>query len=345
MIRRARTIFRSLLLVAASLGAADCVQAEDFYKGKQISFVVSADAGNSYDTFARLIARNLPRFIPGEPSIVVQNMAGAGGMRATNWLYNVAPKDGLTIGMINNTLAFDPLYGNKQAQFDAVKFNWLGTPSQENALLVVWHTVPVFTLEDAKKRELILSASGNGSTPAFFARVLSSLFDFKVKIIPGYKSQTEGFLAMERGENDGNASPFWSALAAEFPHWIEEKKIRALVYYGKTRNPEIPAPYVLDLLTDPEKRAIMEIAQSGLAMGRPTLAPPGVDPAKVAILRKGMSEMFKDPAYLAECKQAALNCSTPSSGEQMLDFVKEIYASPKPAVEKITAIYMQGQGQ
>lgn len=339
----ATRFFGLMLAGGIALSSALAARAEDFYAHKQMILVVSADAGNSYDTFARLIARHLPHFVPGEPNIVVQNMAGAGGLRATNWLYNVAPKDGLTIGLINNTLAFDPLYGNKAAQFDAIKFNWLGTPSQENALLVVWHQVPVYKLEDARTRELILSATGAGSTPAFFARVLASLFDLKVKIIPGYKSQTEGFMAMERGENDGNASPFWSALQAEFPHWITEKKIRPLVYYGKARNPDIPAPHALDLLTDPEKKAIMEIAQSGLAMGRPLLAPPGVDPAKVAVLRKAMSDMFKDPTYLAECKQAALNCSTPSSGEQITEFVKSIYASPKPAIDKITAIYMQGQ--
>jgi hypothetical protein len=218
--------------------------------------------------FARMIGRHLPRFIPGEPSVIVQNMPGAGGLRAANWLYNVAPKDGLTIGMINNTLAFDPLYGNQQAQFNAAKFNWLGTPSQETALLIVWHTVPVNTLADAKSRELILSATGAGSTPAFFARVLSALFDLKVKIIPGYKSQTAGFLAMEQGENDGNASPFWSSLSSEFPHWLKEKKIRPLVYYGAGRNPEIPAPHALDLLEDPEKRAIMEIAQAHCASRR-----------------------------------------------------------------------------
>jgi tripartite-type tricarboxylate transporter receptor subunit TctC len=336
----------ALVLAVSSYAASQSrARADDFYAHKQVTLVVSADAGNSYDTFARMIARHLPRFIPGSPTIIVQNMAGAGGVRATNWLYNVAPKDGLTIGMINNTLAFDPLYGNKAAQFDAQKFNWLGTPSQENALLVVWHQVPVYKLEDARTRELILSATGAGSTPAFFARVLASLFDLKVKIIPGYKSQTEGFMAMERGENDGNASPFWSALQAEFPHWIAEKKIRPLVYYGKARNPEIPAPHALDLLTDPEKQAIMEIAQSGLGMGRPMLAPPGVDPAKVALLRKAMSDMFADETYKAECKQASLNCSTPLDGTQMVEFVKSIYASPRPAIEKISAIYMEGQKQ
>lgn len=332
-------------IAVGALIAAASAQAQDMpYKGVQMNFVVSADAGNSYDMFGRMIARNLAKHIPGQPTIIVQNMPGAGGLRATNWLYNVAPKDGNTIGLINNTLAFDPLYGNKQAQFDASKFNWLGSPSKENALLIVWHAVPVKSIEDLKTRELIVSATGAGSTPAFFARVLSSLFDFKVKIIPGYKSQTEGFLGMERGENDGNASPFWSSLSSEFPHWIAEKKIRPIVYYGALRVPEIEAPHVLDLLKDPEKRAVMEIAQGGLDMGRPTLAPPGVDPAKVAILRKAMSATFADDVYKAECKQARLNCATPSTGEEVAGIVKRIYDSPKGAVAKITEIYMQGQG-
>lgn len=328
--------------LALAMLAPAVVRADDFYRGKQINVVVSSDVGNSYDTFARMIARRLPKFIPGEPNIIVQNMPGAGGLRATNWLYTIAPKDGLTIGMINNTLAFDPLYGNKQAQFDASRFNWLGTPSRESALLIVWHTVPVQKLEDARTNELVLSASGAGSTPAFFARVLSSVFDLKVRIIPGYKSQTESFLAMERGENDGNASPFWSSLKSEFPHWLAESKVRPLVYYGD-RNSEIRAPYALDLIQDPERRATMDIAQAGLAMGRPMTAPPGVDPAKVGVLRQALTQLFKDPDYLAECKQASLNCASPSSGEDMLRFVDSIYASPKAAVEKISAIYMEGQ--
>lgn len=336
---RTAAVTAGLCLTAACLNGA---QAEDFYKGKQVNFVVSSDVGGSYDVFARMLSRYLPKYIPGEPSIVAQNMAGAGGLRATNWLYNAAPKDGLAIGMINNTLAFDPLYGNKQAQFEAVKFNWLGTPSKETGLLIVWHTVPVNSLADAQKRELILSASGSGSTPAFFARVLTSLFDLKTKIIPGYKSQTDSFLAMERGENDGNASPFWSSLNNNYPSWISEKKIKVLTYYGAERIPEIPGPYVLDLISDPEKKAIMEIAQAGLAMGRPVTAPPDVANDKVEILRAAFTAVFKDPAYKAECDKVKLDCSSPSGGAEMLDYVKKIYAAPPSAVEKITAIYMEG---
>lgn len=331
-----------LALIYAACASMSRAQAQDFYRGKQINFVVAADAGNSYDFFARMMARYLPRYIPGEPHVIVQNMPGAGGLRAANWLYNAAPRDGLVIGMINNTLAFDPLFGNKQAQFDAVKFNWLGTPSQESAMLVVWHSVPVDTIEAAKNRELILSATGNGSTPAFFARVLAAIFDLRIRIIPGYKSQRDSFLAMERGENDGNASPFWTALMSETPTWVTEKKIKLLVYYGR-RDAEIPARHVLDIVSDPEKRAIMEVAQAGLVMGRPVLAPPGTDAAKAALLRKAFDAVFLDKEYLAECALARLNCSQPSSGAAMLDFVRKTYDSPRGAVEKITEIYMEGQ--
>jgi tripartite-type tricarboxylate transporter receptor subunit TctC len=332
-------------LTALFLSLAPAHASDDFYKGKQISFVVASAAGGGYDVMARLISRHWPRYLTGEPAIVVQNMPGAGGIRAANWLYNVAPKDGLTIGMINNTIVFDPVYGNKQAQYDSRKFNWLGTPSQETGLLIVWHTVPVNSIAEASKRELILSASGAGSTPAFFARVLSSLFDFRVKIIPGYKSQTDSFHAMEQGENDGNASPFWSSLKANYPHWLQEKKIRPLVYYGGVRNPEIPAPYALDLLKDPDRRAVMELAQAGLTMGRPVLAPPGVDQAKVNLMSNTLTSLFKDADFLAECAKARLDCSSPLTGKEMTEFVERIHQAPQAAKDKIAEIYMQGQSK
>ena len=333
----ASAIPATLLLLTPALAT------DGFYKNKQINFILSSAVGGSYDHNARLIARHWSRYIPSEPGIVVQNMPGAGGIRAANWLYNVAPKDGLTIGMINNTIVFDPLFGNKQAQFDSEKFNWLGTPSQETALFIIWHTVPVQNIEEAGRRELIMGASGAGSTPAFFARVLSHVFDLNVRILAGYKSQTESFQAMERGENDGYASPFWSSLKSTYPHWLEEKKVRALVYYGGVRNPEIPAPYALDLLKDSERRAVMELAQAGLTMGRPVLAPPGVDAAQVEMLRKSMGELFSDANFLAECKKIGLDCSSPMGGKAMAEFVEQIHATPKSAVNRITEIYMQGQ--
>ncbi len=150
---------------------------------------------------------------------------------------------------------------------------------------------------------------------------------------------------MEQGENDGNASPFWSSLKANYPHWLSEKKIRPLVYYGGVKNPEIPAPYALDLLKDPERRAVMELAQAGLTMGRPILAPPGVDAAKVELMRKTLTSMFADQDFLSECKKQRLDCSSPLSGNQMTEFVKRIYETPKSARDAIAEIYMLGQSK
>jgi tripartite-type tricarboxylate transporter receptor subunit TctC len=330
----------ALSIVASFAGRAE---AADFYQGKQLAFVVSADVGSSFDLFTRMIGRYLPKYIPGSPSIVPQNMPGAGGLTAANWLYNAAPRDGLTLAMINPIIPFDPIYGGKEAHFRSDQFNWLGSPSKETAALIVWHTVPVNSIEDARGRQLVLSATGTGSTPAFFARVLAYLFDLNIKIIPGYKSQPASFLAMERGENDGNASPFWSSLLAQKPEWIRDRKIKVLVYYGDVRNPDIPGPYVFDLIKDPEKRTIMEIAQAGLGLGHPIMVPPGVDPEKVATLRKALAGVFRDPAYLAECAKAKLDCTAPSSGDELLALVKRIEGSPKAAIDKIAAIYAQGR--
>src|SRR5262249_47621479 len=262
---------------------------------------------------------------------------------AANWLYNVAPKDGLTIAMINPIIPFNPIYGEKQAHFASNEFNWLGSPSKETAALIVWHTVPVNSIEDARNRQLILSATGTASTPAFFARVLAYVFDLNIKIIPGYKSQPASFLGMERGENDGNASPFWSSLSVQKPDWIKDGKIKVLVYYGPTRNPDIPGPYVFDLIKDPEKRTIMEIAQGGLAMGHPILMPPGVDADKVAVIRQALQAIFKDSAYLAECAKASLDCADPSTGEDLLALVQRVEGLPKAAIDKIASIYAQGR--
>jgi tripartite-type tricarboxylate transporter receptor subunit TctC len=325
------------------LAQRDAAGATDFYRDKRITFVVSADAGGSFDTYARLIGQYLPKYIPGGPAIVVQNMTGAGGLRATNWLYNAAPKDGLTIGMINTNLPFDPIFGDKSAQFRPEKFNWLGSPNKEIGVFLVWQTVPVNSVTGLHDRQLFLSATGAGSTPAFFARVFASLFGLKIKIIPGYKSQAESFLAMERGENDGNASAFWSSLTSQYAGWIRDKKFKVLVYYGTLRDPEIPGPYVFDLIKDPENKSLMEVAQAGLAMGRPMLLPPGVEPAKIAILRGALDEVFKDPAYQHECERAKLNCNAPSSGEDLLGVLKHVDGMPRTVINKIAAIYNEGQ--
>ncbi len=311
----------------------------DFYRNKEITFVVSTGPASGFDLSARLIARHLPRFIPGSPAIVVRNMPGAGGLTATNWLYNLAPKDGLNIGMINTNLAFNPLFGDKNAKFVAEKFNWLGSPSKETALFVVWHTSPFDSIAAARKHQMAVGATSASGTPAIYARILSYVLDMPIKLVLGYRTQNEALLGMERGENDGVASPYWSSLKAEKSDWLADKKIRVLAYWGQNRIPDIPGPYVFDIITDTDKKEAMEVAQAGLGMGRPIVAPPGVSPEKVALWQSAFVSVFKDPAYLAECAQVRLECEYPSTANDLLTLIRATYARSKSAVDKVAAIF------
>lgn len=314
---------------------------QNFYTGKQITMVVSSAPGGGYDAIARTAARHLRKHIPGEPSIVVQNMGGTGGLVAANHVYNIASRDGLTIAQFQNTVPFEPLYGNKQVRYDPPKFNLLGSPSKETALLIVWHTSPIMTFDDAKNREVILAATGASSTPAFYTRLLVEIFGLKVKLISGYPGQNEQFLAMERGENEGGAASFWSSLKTIRPQWIAENKIRLLLQYGLEPNPELKhVPFALDLLkNNPNDYRLMEVASAALSLGRPFAAPPDVPADRLAILRKSFSDTFADAGFLADCAKQGLECDAPSTGEQLQRVVKDAYAAPQEIIDRLQKVY------
>jgi hypothetical protein len=338
-----------LLLVAAFVGTAVSANAQgaaEFYKDKQVKLVISSAVGGGYDAYARTIARFWGKHIPGSPTIIPQNMPGAGGVKAGNFMWAAAPKDGLTVGNLQNTVPFEPLLGNKLALFDTNKFNWLGSPSKEVAVLTIWHTVPVNTLEDAKTRELILGASGANSTPAFYGRVLQAVFGIKIKLIVGYPGQTESLLGTEKGENEGYSSAFWSSLKVVKPDWIRDKKIKFLVQYALEPHPDLKdVPFALDLLKDkPDELALMEVASAQLTLGRPMLAPPDVPAARVAVLRESLMATFKDPDYLAECEKQRLECDAPVSGEQEQNILTRAYATPEKTLARLRKIYDEGGG-
>ena len=332
--------FASYALGISMLAAPSQAAEDDAFRGRNINLIVSTDAGTGYDIYARTIARHWPRHIPGAPTITVQNMAGAGGLRAANLLFNVSPKDSLTLGLVQSTVPYEPFFGNKQAIFDPRKFNWLGTPGQETSTVIVWHTVPVRSIEDAKKRGLTLAATGRASTPAFYARVITALLGVPINLIAGYKSQNEVFISMERGEHEGSAGTFFSTLKASKSDWLSEGKIRVLLQYGSKPNPELKGvPFALDLIAGAQDKQIMEIASAPLAMGRPLLAPPGVSPELVATLRRSLSQTFADPAYLADCEKQSIACDTALSGEALADLLDKSYDAPDAARQRLVAIY------
>lgn len=338
---------RSLRFAVAALGiaaapaAASADAISDFYKGKDLTLVVSSSAGGGYDLYARLIARSMGKHLGGTPNVIVQNMPGAGGVTAANYLYNVAAKDGLFIGALQNTVPFEPILGNKAAQFDPLKFNWLGSPNTEIGLLLLWHTAKANTLDDAKKIETVVGTSGTASTPAFYARVLNSVFGTKLKMVAGYPGQTEAFLAVERGELDGYPSTFWSSLKATKPEWIKENKVKLLVQYGRKPHPELPnVPVARDLATNADDKALLDVSMAPLEAGRPYLAPPGVPADRLAALGKALMTTFKDKQFLDDAAKANLEVDAdPKDGAAIAQLLTETYNAPEAAKARMLSLY------
>lgn len=317
----------------------------EFYAGKSITLVISSSPGGGYDAYGRLISRHMGAHIPGRPGFIVQNMPGAGGLRAGNFIANVASKDGLTIGGVQNGVPFEPLFRNAGAQFDPLDFNWLGSPNSEVGLLLVWHENPVQTLEQAMETELVMAASGAASTPAFFARILNDVFNTRLRVIPGYPGQTEAFLAMERGEVDGYPSTFWSSLKAQWPQWVEENRVRILLQYGRNPHPELPnVPVARALASTEADRTLLDLAMAPLVLGRPYMAPPGVPEERVAALRTAMAATFKSPAFLEEAGRLRLEVDeNPLSGEDIGEILKQTYNAPTDVIDRLIAIYNVGR--
>ena len=313
--------------------------AADFYKGKDLRMVVSTTAGTGYDTYARAVARHLPRHLPGTPSIIVQNMPGAGGLTAANYIYSVAPADGTVFGMIQNTVPFEPLFENPAARFDPMKLNWLGTPATEVGLYIVYHTAKVKTLRDAQMHETIAGTTGTASTPAFYGRLFNQILGTKTKLIGGYPGQLELLLSMEQGETNAMTSPFWSSLKVQRPTWYPQKIVSIIFQYGAAPHPELKdVPFAMDLVTKPDDKLLLTAAGAPLGFGRPYAAPPGVAADRVAALRAAFAATFKDPQFLADCQKQGVECDDSRTGTQLDAQIREAYAIPAEIRKRLVAL-------
>ncbi len=320
----------------ASLAPARADDVADFYRGKNVSVVVSTSTGGGYDTMARAIARFIGKHMPGNPNFVVRNMPGAGGILAMNYLFNAVEKDSTVIGLVQNNTPLEPLFGTKEARYDSTKFNWLGTPSYEVSMVLLWHTVPVNSVEDLQTKETHVGASGANSTPAFYARLLNATLGTKMKLINGYPGQNDAFLAMERGELDGYPSVFYSALTSTRPNWLRDKLAKPIVQYGPHRLKELPdVPFAPDLLKNEDDKLLMQTAFAPQALGRPLVMPPGVPAAHVAAMRKALADTLTDPEFLAEAKRIGLEVNAPQTGEQLQEVIAHAYATPSRVVERL----------
>jgi tripartite-type tricarboxylate transporter receptor subunit TctC len=301
--------------------------------------IVATTAGTGYDTYARAVTCHLPRHIPGNPAIIVQNMPGAGGITAANHIFSAAPRDGSVFGMIQNTVPFEPLIENAAARFDPMTMNWLGTPTTEVGLYIVYRTSRVKTLRDAQMNETIAGTTGTASTPAFYGRLFNQILRTNTKLIGGYPGQLELLLSMEQGETNAMTSPFWSSLKVQRPTWYPQKIISILFQYGAAPHPELKdVPFAMDMVENAADKLLLTAASAPLGLGRPYAAPPGVPADRVAALRAAFAATFKDPQFLADCKKQGVECDDSRTGEQMDAHIRAAYAIPPEIRQRLVAM-------
>jgi tripartite-type tricarboxylate transporter receptor subunit TctC len=330
--------FPAAVVLAPMLLAAGCAYAQpvgDFYRGKQITLILSTGAGGGYELYARPLARALPKYIPGEPNVIVQNMEGGGGLRAMNFLFNAAPRDGLTIGMVHNTVAFAPLHGVTQAKFDATKFNWLGTMNQEGTACMVWHKAKVQSFEELFSKEYIAGSTGPGSDMSIYALAMNRLQGTKIKLVGGYKGANNIYLAMENGEVDGRCGTAVSGMRGVRPHWFEQNLIKFVVQTA-TEPGDDPAlkgvPLIIDSAKNDEERAVWRFLFAAQKMIRPVLTPPDVPPERVTALHDALKAVMTDPVFVAELRKTSSEVRY-LPGAAVQTHVAEIYSTPKQVLE------------
>jgi tripartite-type tricarboxylate transporter receptor subunit TctC len=335
------SITRRTVLAAALAPLASANAEEPFWRGKTVTVIAPVAPGGGYDAYARLVARHMGKHLPGNPSMIVQNMPGAGGMVAANHLYNVAPRDGTAFALFDRAIPTAPLlYGEEsKAKFDAVKFTWLGSMARESGMGVVGTHAPALTIADAKTTELFFGARGQEADDAMYARLLNELIGTRFKVVTGFKNQPEIFLAIEKGELHGTFITGYSGLAkAHVTEQMAKGKMKLMVQMTAKKDSSLGnVPGVLELLNRDEDRKVVEVLLARLSLGRPFLAPPGLPPERAAELRKAFALVLDDPELKAEADKQGLVID-PILGEEAEDIIEGLYALPPELIERTRKI-------
>lgn len=321
-------------MLAASAALVAAAGVGDFYKGRNVSLIVGYSAGGGYDAYARLLARYIGKHIPGDPSIVPQQMAGAGSLRAANYIFSVAPKDGSVFGTFSRSMAISPLID--KAAFDSRKFTWLGSVTDDNTLCVTWHTSAVKTWSDFVSKPSTFGGEGAGADPDIWLLFYRNVFGAKAKLVSGYPGTNDIDLAMERGEVDGVCGISWSTVKSTHPDWLSHHLVNFIVQAALNKEPELASvPLVTDLVSDREQLQITKVLLASQAMARPFAAPPGLPDDRRAALIGAFDQTMTDANFLAEAKRLDFDVH-PVSGAAIDSLLAELYATPKDVLAKAT---------
>jgi tripartite-type tricarboxylate transporter receptor subunit TctC len=339
----ARRLWAASLVVAAAGLAVPVARAEDpadFYRGKRITIIVPSAPGGSYDLYSRVLQRHFAQHMAGNPSVIVQNMPGAGGRRGTSFIYNVAPKDGTIMGAIHNFMAFDPLFEgpNYEAQFDPRKFNWIGSVTNAISVAVAWHTSPIKTYKDLYEKEMVVGGVGTDTLMVTNPYLLGGLLGMKFRVVAGYMSSGEVDLAMQRGEVQGRIDGGWVSVKQCCYEQVKNGQMRVLFQLGLEKHPELPdVPLALDFARNDEERLILETAFLPYEFGRPYITTPELPAERLTALRAAFFETLKDPAFVDEVRKSNMEVN-PIPPERLKALVDKAYSLPASLVARINAL-------
>jgi tripartite-type tricarboxylate transporter receptor subunit TctC len=333
-----KSVAPSLVVLIASGLSAAAQTPEEFYKERQVTLYIGSSAGGGYDRFGRLLARHIGQHIPGNPVIVPRNMPGASGIKVANYLYSVAPKDGSAIGTFNQAIPLRQVLDKSGVDFDASKFGWIGTMGSTVDVLFTWHGSGVQTIEDAKTKDLTMGALTEGGSMSGYPLMLNSLLGSKFKIVQGYEGGNSVDMAMERGEVQGRGSMTWTALKGGHPDWVRDKKVNILVQIGKQKHPELAdVPLLDDLAKTDEQRQIFRLFSSVAGLGYPFVAPPGLSPERLEVLRRAFLATMRDKKFQDEARRLEME-TTWETGPDIEKVVADIVATPAPIAERAKSV-------
>jgi tripartite-type tricarboxylate transporter receptor subunit TctC len=330
LLRRAAAAGLAAMLSVAPAAADDVA---DFYKGKPASLYLGYPPSGAYDIYARLIARYLTKYVPGNPQFIVRYKPGAASLNLVNELYNVMPRDGSVIGMFARSVALNRLLGREGTNFNPVEFNWIGSANNEVSICGVWHGVGVWSTKDFISRPLVFAANAPGAESDVYPNILNNLLGTKFKVVAGYPGVNDLTLALERGEADARCGWSWGAVKAAKPDWLRDKKIYIAVQFATKKHPELPdVPLATELARNDKEHAALDLILTQQVMGRPFAAPPKVPADRVAALRRAFDQALKDPELLAEAEKAQLEIA-PVDGETLQAMVEHMFQAPQDVID------------
>ncbi len=335
MIKR-RIGFGAAALVASTIlaGGALAQGAGPFAGGKPLTMLIGFGPGGGYDTWGRTVGRHIGKHLPGTPNVIPQNMPGAGSFQAASNIYNIAPKDGTVMAIIARDAPLGPITGAEGARFDPLKISWIGTPTTETNVCIATAKSGLLTPKDITEKTFIVGDTGAGTGTRSYPKALTEILGMKFKLISGFPSSSDVFLAMERGEVDGMCESL-DSVSGKRPNWLKDKVVNILFQGAAEPNPELKGvPFVLDLATTERQKSEIRFLYAGQGIGRPFVAPPGLPSDRLKMLRDAFNATMKDPEFIAEVKKANLDLE-PEDGEHLEALIKQIYATPKDIVDKI----------